>query len=77
MKHLEDLTQIMIKLGIVKDKQEMLGLFTTDGQMEVIDIAVLRSIDHAIARIKERVYADLNEIHLVASGYEEDTSDLD
>lgn len=76
MKHLEELIKIMIKLGIVKDKQEMLDLFTTDGQMEVIDIVVLRSIDESLARIKERVYADLNEIHLVASGYEEDTSDI-
>lgn len=82
MKHLEELIQIMIKLGIIENKDEFFARFTAHDPLEdakdgVITIGVLYQVDKALRSIKDRVYADLEEIHLVARGYEEDTSDLD
>lgn len=82
MKHLEELIEIMKKLNIVRDKDEFIEKYTandplTDPVNGVIGLSVLYSVDEALREIKKRVYADLDEIHLVASGYEEDTTDLD
>lgn len=80
MKHLDDLIEVLQRLGVIKDKGDFGKYVFGDplGDPNAIASASLwEDIIRATADIQQRILEDIYEIRMYADGFEEDTTDLD
>lgn len=79
MKHLDDLIEVLIRLGVIKDKGDF-GKYVYGDPLRdpnaIASVSLWRDVITATADIQQRILEDIYEISMYADGFEEDATDL-
>lgn len=80
MKHLDDLIEVLIRLGVIKDKGDF-GKYVYGDPLRdpnaIATMSLAEDIITATANLQQRALRDIYELRRYADGFEEDITDLD